>query len=205
MPILDQLPYPEFTLNTDGVEFLENDLVYPNSFNGWFKQIFDQEWINKGGFILNEKINGGEIIRYTKEEYNGIDENEMRILNQIKIAIQSDRKRINFNDEWLDEEFFKEYAPLFTKSILVERLVGLENLNVKHLILPFYIFSKDLEEKLNIRVDYLDNNDLVKFTWEARSDEYEDKSIEFYQNLYQGLEKKMIDLVQAVYPDWIQK
>lgn len=191
--------------NVDEMEFFENDLVYPNSFNGWFKEHFDQEWIDKGGFIFNEKINGREVVRYTKEKYDGVDDNEMRILNKIKIAIQTDRKRINFNDEWLDENFFKEYAPLFTKSILVERLVGLEHLNVRHLILPFYIFSKDLEKKPNLRIDYLDNNDLVRFSWEARVEEYEDKTLEFYQKLYQGLEEKIMKLVEAVYPDWIQK
>ncbi|RKG42479.1 MULTISPECIES: HD domain-containing protein [Acinetobacter] len=182
----------------------EYDLVYPDSFNGWFKNIFDQDWIDKGGFIFNEKINGVDVVRYTKEKYEGINESEISILNQIKRAIQSDRKRINFNEEWLSYNFFNGYEPLFTKSILVERLVGLEHLNVRHLILPFYIFSKDLGKSPNFRIDYLDNNDLVKFTWKARSDEYEDKSLEFYQKLYQELEKKIIDLIQAVYPDWIQ-
>ncbi|OTG96372.1 ATP-binding protein [Acinetobacter sp. ANC 3832] len=198
---VDQFLNPDFDMS----KLSKNDLVYPNSFNGWFKQIFDQEWIDKGGFVFNEKVKGAEIIRYTKEAYEGADENKMRIINQIKNAIQSDRKRINFNDEWLDEKFFKEYEPLFTKSILVERLVGLKHLNVRHLILPFYIFSKDLEKKPNLRIDYLDNNDLVNFTWKARTEEYEDKTLESYQKLYQGLEEKIIELVEAVYPDWIQK
>lgn len=191
--------------NVGGMEFLENDLVYPNSFNEWFKGYFDQEWINKGGFIFNDKLKGRDVIRYTKEKYNGINENEIRIMNQIKNAIQSNRKRINFNNEWLSENFFKEYAPLFTKSILVERLVGIECLNNKHLILPFYIFYKDQNNNPNLRVDYLDNNDLVKFTWEARPEEYEDKTLDCYKKLYQRLEEKIIKLVEAVYPNWIEK
>ncbi|TCB58772.1 HD domain-containing protein [Acinetobacter terrae] len=198
---IDHFLNPDFDVS----KLSKNDLVYPNSFNSWFKNVFDQEWIDKGGFIFNEKIKGGEIIRYTKETYEGIDEKELRILNQIKTAIQTDKKRINFNEVWLDTNFFKEYNPLFTKSILVERLVGLEYLNVRHLILPFYIFSKDLEANPTLRIDYLSNNDLVKITWEARAEEYEDKTFEFYQNLYQGLEEKIIKLVEAVYPDWIQK
>lgn len=49
------------------------------------------------------------------------------------------------------------------------------------------------------------SNDLVRFSWEARVEEYEDKTLEFYQKLYQGLEEKIMKLVEAVYPDWIQK
>lgn len=198
---IDGFLSPDF----DRSKLSKNDLVYPSGFNSWFKRIFDQEWIDAGGFIFHEKVKGGEIIRYKKEKYEGVDEKELRIINKIKFSIQSNRKRINFNQEWLDTEFFKEFAPLFTKSILVERLVGLENLNVNHLILPFYILSKNIDVGPTIKVDYLNDNELVKHTWEERDEEYQNLSFEDFLKLYNKLEEKIKRLVDVLYPDWIPK
>ncbi|UVB02179.1 HD domain-containing protein [Acinetobacter lwoffii] len=189
----------------DTSKLSKHDLVFPSSFNSLFKAVFDQNWIEKGGFVSNEKINGYEIIRYTKEEYEGFTENEIKIINQIKNAIQSNRKRINFNEEWLDEKFFDEFKPLFTKSILVERLVGLENLKFNHLILPFYICSNNLEAGENIKVDYLNNNELTKYTWKARHEKYENLKFEDFVELYKKLEEKIRKLLETFHPDWIQK
>ena len=113
--------------------------------------------------------------------------------------------RINFNEEWLDEKFFDEFKPLFTKSILVERLVGLENLKFNHLILPFYICSNNLEAGENIKVDYLNNNELTKYTWKARHEKYENLKFEDFVELYKKLEEKIRKLLETFHPDWIQK
>lgn len=198
---VDSFLNPDFDISS----LSKNDLVYPQAFNGWFKEYFDQEWIEMGGFIFNEEIKGGALVRYSKEKITGDRNKDLIVVNQIKYGIEQDRKRINFNEEWLSKSFFKDFNALFTKSFLVERLVGLENLNVKHLILPFYILSKNLDKGPNIKVDYLNDNELVRVTWAARDEEYQDLTLDDYMKLYKELELKISKLIEAVYPNWIEK
>ncbi|MFU0468527.1 ATP-binding protein, partial [Acinetobacter baumannii] len=113
---IDEFINPNFDISN----LSTNDLVYPAPFNSWFKDYFDQDWIDKGGFVSTEKIKGGgEIVRYSTEKTHEIESGDFRIVNQIKFAIQQDRKRINFNQEWMSKIFFREFKALFTKSIPV--------------------------------------------------------------------------------------
>ncbi|HCV3291029.1 TPA: hypothetical protein OV720_003396, partial [Acinetobacter baumannii] len=68
-----------------------------------------------------------------------------------------------------------------------------------------YIFSKDLEAGPNIRIDYLEDNELVRSTWDSRDEEFEDLKFEDFLTLYKKLEEKISKLINTIYPNWIQK
>lgn len=177
------------------------DITLPYRFNDWCKKLFNDDWIKSGGSIIEEKINNIKILRYKKiDNPQGINTQEVKVSQYILNCLNWENKRINFNSDWLSNPFFEKFPPLFTKSKLVERLVGFSNLDKGHLILPFYI-QTDASDCMSVKIDYLFENQIVKDTWASRSEEFIDLNYEDYLSLYTLLEKEICQLMEK-HQEW---
>lgn len=185
----------------DMSKLCKEDVVYPGEINGWLKHYFNTEWIEKGGLFHEDEESGCRIIKYSKKRVKGIDENEIKLANIIKRAVEMDDRRIILSEEWLSSDFFKGYESLFTSSYLVRRLIGGEFKIIKHMILPFIIFK---ESNPIVVVDYLENEELINETWRARGDEFENLTLSECKKLYEECEIKILKLVRKIYPELVE-
>lgn len=201
---------PHFSKFEENVE--ETDIVFPKEFSYWTRKLFEEDWIDKGGTISYEKRGKFDFITYEKLPVNKPDLcDDRKVKEYIINQLSSNVRRINFNSNWLANKFFDDFTPLFTRSKLVEMLVGFSNLDKSHLILPFHFKQsytiddvEDLFEHTKIdevSVDYLDDDQLIKDTWISRDEEFIDLDLNAYKCLYKDLEQK-INTLMADQPKW---